>query len=142
MAANARTSACFGLSLIVLGMCIALSFCANIAAQTNNSDAALLLESTNNTYGIGGKDTHLLVRLKQDGTVEWDESVRQKARGGAYKRKISSISAEQVTSIGNRLAVLNKDSFRAKMGPYNSYTDTSVELQMRMLTSKGSVAFS
>jgi hypothetical protein len=142
MAANARTSAWFGLSLIVLGVCIALSSHADFSAQTNNSKSALLLESINNIYGIGGKDTQLLVRLKQDGTVEWEESVWQKPLGRTYQRKISPISPEQVISIGNRLAVLNKDSFRAKMGPYNSYTDTSVELKVRMLTSKGIVAFS
>lgn len=111
------------------------------AAQTNNSKA-LILESTNNIHGIGGKDTQLLVRLKQDGTAEWEESVPQKPHGWKYRRKVSSVSPEQVTSIRNRLAALNMDSFRAKMGPYNTYTDTSVELQVRMLTSKGSVTFS
>jgi len=142
VAANARTSVWFGLFLIVLGVCFVLSSPADIAAQTNNSKPVLILESTSNIYGIGGKDTQLLVRLKQDGTVEWEESVRQKPLGRTYQRKVSSISREQVTSISDRLAVLNKDSFRAKMGPYNSYTDTSVELQVRMRTSNGSVVFS
>ena len=47
MAANARISAWFGLSLIVLGVCIALSSHADFATQTNNSRSPLLLESTN-----------------------------------------------------------------------------------------------
>jgi hypothetical protein len=140
--ANARTSVWFGLFLIIVGVCYAFGSLANIAGQTNNSKPVLILESTNNIYGIGGKDTQLLVRLKQNGTVEWEESVWQKPRGRTYQRKTSSISSEQVTSISNRLAVLSKDSFQAKMGPYNSYTDTSVELQIRMLTPTGSVAFS
>ena len=142
MAAKSRTSIWLNFVPLVLGVCFPLSLPADVAAQTNISEPVLVLESTNVIYGIGGKDTQLLVRLKQNGTVEWEEPVRQKSRGWTYKRKTASISSQQVTSISKRLAVLNKDSFRSKMGPYNSYTDTAVELHLRILTSQGSVAFS
>jgi hypothetical protein len=128
--------------VLAIPLCILLSPLANGVAQTNSPNGVLILESTNNIYGMGGKDSQLLIRLKQDGTVEWDEPVLQKPRGRGYKLRVASIPREETTSISNRLAGLTKDSFPAKMGPYGSYTDTWVELQIRIRTSSGIVAFS
>jgi len=141
MVANRRTLPRFGSLPLAIGVCFLLIAPANVVAQSNNSQPILILESVNTIHGIGGKQVELFVRLKQDGTVEWDKPVWQKQGGWTYSRKAASIPPDQVTAISKRLAVLNKDSFRTRMGPYNSYTDTSVELQMRILTSAGSVAF-
>jgi hypothetical protein len=141
MVAKRRTLSRFGSLPLAMVACFLLIAPAHVVAQSNNSQPILILESVNTIYGIGGKQVELFVRLKQDGTVEWDEPVWQKQGGWTYSRKAASIPPEQLTAIGKRLAVLNKDSFRIKMGPYNTYTDTSVELQMRILTSAGSVAF-
>ena len=142
MVANRCTLPRFGSLPLAIGACFLLIAPANVVAQSNNSQPILILESVNTIYGIGGKQVELLVRLKQDGTVEWDEPVWQKQGGWTYSRKAASIPPDQVTAISKRLVVvLNKDSLRTRMGPYNSYTDTSVELQMRILTSAGSVAF-
>jgi hypothetical protein len=138
MEANVRSVHGIFLFLLALGLCVLLSPIADTAAQTNSSQPVPILESTNDVYGIGGKDTQLLVRLKQDGTVEWDEPVLQKPLRREYKLRVTSIPREQVLSISKRLAALNKDSFRQKMGPYGSYTDTIVELQIRV----GSIEFS
>ena len=128
-------------SALAMGACFLLCGQVNVVAHGNNSQPIFILESVNTIYGIGRKQVELLVRLKQDGTVEWDEPVWQKQGGWTYSRKSASIPPEQVVAISKRLAVLSKDSFQTKMGPYNSYTDTSVELQMRILISAGSVAF-
>jgi hypothetical protein len=142
MAANVRSALRHRFFMSAIQLCVLLKPPVNAVAQTNGSNSVLILESTNNIYGMGGKDSQLLVRLKQDGTVEWDEPVLQKPLGREYKLRVASIPREQVTSISKRIAALNKVSFPAKMGPYRSYTDTSVELQVRILTSSGSVAFS
>jgi hypothetical protein len=137
MAATVRNRLGYLSFLLAIRLCILLSPIPRAAAQTNSYPPALILESTNTIYRMGGKNSQLLIRLRQDGTVEWEEPRLDKS----HKLRTASIPPEQVASISKRLAALKKDTFRAKMGPYRTYTDTSVELQIRTMTSSGSVAF-
>jgi hypothetical protein len=69
MAADARTSLWFRLFLLAMRVYFLLSPLWDALAQTNSSQPVLVLESISTTYGMGGKDVQMLVRLKQDGAV-------------------------------------------------------------------------
>jgi len=98
----------------------------------------VVLEATETVHGIGGyQDGQMLVRLTNDGKVEWDKWV-----GKAWERQISSVTAERVSGIKRRLDAIDKSGVRAEMGPYYSYVDTSVELRIRITTSQGELSFS
>jgi hypothetical protein len=138
-----RAKSCWSrLLLLALRACFLLGLLESADAQTNSSQQILVLESTNTIfYGDGHKDVQLLVRLTQNGKVQWEEPVWQKQLGLSYKRRVASISPEQVGAIKERLDRIGRNSFHTKIGPYNTYTDTSVELRLRVHTSAGSLAF-
>jgi hypothetical protein len=125
----------FVLSLLI---CIG-SFSATASdAQSQISSPIVVLEATSTMHGIGGyQNQHMLVRLTNDGKVEWDKAV-----GNAWERQTSSVSAERVSEIQRTLASIEKSLIHGTMGPYNIYIDTSVELQIHMAARQGEVTFS
>ena len=107
-------------------------------AQSGVSSPIVILEATSTMHGIGGYENKLLlVRLTDDGKVEWDKLVGSQVS----ERETSSVSAEVVSNIERALKNVDESLFRGKMGPYYVYVDTSIELQVRMTASSGQVTF-
>lgn len=115
------------------------SFCTTAGvAQSRVASPIIVLEVTTTNSGIGGyRDKHMLVRLTDDGKVEWDKPVGQQA----WERQTSSVSAELVFDIERTLMAVDESLIRGKMGPYFVYVDTSVELQVQMTARQGEVTF-
>lgn len=120
----------------VVFVAIVLSFSSH--AQESGRRAKLLIEATQTMSGIGTYRTqHLWVRLMKDGSLEWEELVWGKA---------NQIHSSQVSQ--NRVAAIEKDldstdwtKSRGKLGPYNVYMDSSVEIQIRVATATGNIRF-
>jgi len=115
------------------------SFC-TIASdgQSRVSHPIVVLEGINAIHGFGEHQAdRMLVRLTDDGKVQWDKWV-----GNTWKRQISSVSVERMSEIRRSLDTVDQSQLRAKMGPYHRYVDTSVELHIRMATSRGELVFS
>lgn len=115
-----------------------LLFCATpISPQSQVSSPTVVVEATNTIHGIGSyQNTWLLVRLTDDGKLEWDKRV-----GNAWESQAGSLTAERVAAIKRSLDAIDRNQMRDKMGPYHAYTDTSVELRVRLTTSQGVLAF-
>lgn len=97
-----------------------------------------VLEATSRTHGIGGYENKvLIVRLSDDGKVEWDKPVGP----GVSERQSSSVSAEVVSNIKRTLKAVDPSLFRGRLGPYYVYVDTSDELQVRMAARSGDLTF-
>jgi hypothetical protein len=118
--------------------------CINLfsAAAANNarspvSAPIVVLEATNMTRSQGDEMHYLLVRLTDDGKVEWDKYV-----GNAWERQISSVSGERVSKIQRTLDSIDRSQLHGTMGPYHVYVDTSVELRIQMAARQGEVTFS
>lgn len=108
------------------------------APRRRAANPNVLLDATDSVHGIGGYiNTRLLVRLTDDGRVEWDKWVNN-----GEQRNASWISLAEVTSIERRLETVDETKITSKMGPYNIYVDTSVELSIRMATRTGLISFS
>jgi hypothetical protein len=122
-------------SLFLIGTFL---FCAtSINPQSQVSSPTVVVEATDTIHGIGGyQNTRLLVRLWDDGKLEWDNWV-----GNAWKSQIGSVTIERVSAIKRSLDAIDGSRMRGKMGPYHIYTDTSVELRVRLTTSQGVLAF-
>jgi len=118
-------------------MCISLFSAMASDVQSQASSSTVVLEATSTMHGVGGyQHEELLVRLTDDGKVEWDKEV-----GNEWERQTSTVSAEVVSEIQRTLNTVDEDPFRGKMGPYYVYIDTSVELQVRMTAKSGQVTF-
>src|SRR5450631_3258111 len=63
----------------------------------------VVLEATSMTGNQGSEIQYLLVRLTDDGKVEWDKHV-----GNAWERQTSSVSAERVSEIQRTLDSIDK----------------------------------
>ena len=120
-------------NLVVRTLLAALLFGLNQTPVTTQSNVStkspIILEATNVIHGLGhyvGKT--LLIRLREDGTVEWEKDL------DAYKREkhVSKISAESMKSIRERLNEIDQSSFAGNMGPYATYVDTWVELKIHL----------
>jgi hypothetical protein len=112
------------------------------SAAVNNarwpvSPPIVVLEATSMTRGQGAEIQYLLVRLTDDGKVEWDKYV-----GNAWERQTSSVSAERVSKIQRTLDSIDKSRLHGATGPYHVYEDTSVELRIQMTARQGEVTFS
>lgn len=101
------------------------------------SPPIVVLEATSTTRNQGSEIQYLLVRLTDDGTVEWDKYV-----GNAWEHQTSSVSAERVAKIQRTLDSIDKNRLHGAMGPYHIYEDTSQELRIRMAARQGDVTFS
>jgi hypothetical protein len=117
--------------------------CINLfSAAANNSRSPVpapivVLEATSMTRNQGAEIQYLLVRLTDDGRVEWDKYV-----GKAWERQSSSVSAERVSEIQRTLDSIDKGLLHGAMGPYHVYEDTSEELRIQMAARQGEVTFS
>jgi hypothetical protein len=133
------------LSLILSILISANAICATAnQAEPAASSPQVVLEATNTTRGTGGyKAELLLVRLTDDGKVEWDNVGGWDKLEGQYtrERQISTVSAGVVSKIKRTLTTVDESRIRSKMGPYYIYTDTTAELQIRMIAGPGSVTF-
>jgi hypothetical protein len=106
--------------------------------QSGVSAPAVVLEATNTKHGIGGYENKLLVvRLTDDGKVEWDEPV------GLHVsvRQTSSVSAEVLSNIVRTLKAVDQSLFRGRLGPYYVYIDSSDELQVRVAAGPRDLTF-
>jgi hypothetical protein len=107
--------------------------------QPQASSPIVVLEATSTVHANNAyRDQFLLVRLTDDGKVEWDKPVVP--RGS--ERQTGSVSAEQVSEIKRTLDAIHGSSLHGSMGPYGIYEDASEELQIKMTTKKGAVTFS
>jgi hypothetical protein len=88
--------------------------------QSAASSPQVVLEATNTTRGIGGyKNESLLVRLTDDGKVQWDKVEWDKlGRQYARERQVSTVSAEMVSEIKHALITVDDSRVRSKMEPY------------------------
>jgi hypothetical protein len=118
-----------------------LSSLCTIVGNTQSSDSSpnVVLRVTSINYGIGGhQDKRLLVRLTDDGKVEWD-----KWKDNTWKRETTSVGVQRVSEVQRIFDSINATSVRnKKMGPYHVYMDNSVVLQIRMLVRQEQVTFS
>jgi hypothetical protein len=90
------------------------------------------------SWGGGGQsivEKNLFVRLSQDGRVEWAEN-------GQNNLESARISPEQVSAVVSHLDAVDSKAISGRMGPYNVYKDTGVDLHIRILTSKWNRRFS
>jgi hypothetical protein len=107
-------------------------------AQTQ-PPASIVVEATNSIRGIGGYERKcLLVRLTSDGKVQWETTQWQKPN----ELHSTKIAAELVSAMTQRLDEIDPEAIQPKMGPYNVYVDTSVELLVSITTSKWKRQFS
>ena len=123
-------------------LCAAPFLCFPVFGQVRTDSAphqanrGVILSATNTILGVSGKNVQLFVSLTEDGKVEWDQFVNN-----SVKRRSTVISVEQLSAIKRDLGVIKTGPFRAVMGPYNTYTDTSVELRIRMMGANGRFTF-
>jgi hypothetical protein len=103
--------------------------CSRKTASQQQNQPAVLLQATLTNHGIGGfRHSSLLVRLTDDGKVEWDDL----EWSPASTRKMTIVGLETVASIERRLGPMDLTGIRDKMGPYNAYIDTSYDIGIRM----------
>jgi hypothetical protein len=120
-------------TLIWIGAVCAMAGCARPTA----TPPAVVFEATNTHRGMGYEEKSLLVRLSEDGKIEWDKWKAPRV----VERQTGSVSANAVSEIQHALNTVDQSLFRSKMGPYYIYVDTSDELQVRMKTKTGPVEF-
>lgn len=107
-------------------------------AQTK-TPAPIVVEATSSIRGSGGYEhKHLLVRLTSDGNLQWETEQAQKPN----ELHSTKIAPTVVSAITQRLDEVDPGATQGKMGPYNVYVDTSVELLIAVTTPKGTRHFS
>jgi hypothetical protein len=121
------------LTLIWIGAVCAMAGCARPTATV----PIVVLEATWKHHGMGEEAERLLVRLTEDGKIEWDE---WKAFPTS-ERHTGSVSANVRSEVQHALNTVDQSLFRSQMGPYYVYIDTADELQVRMKTKTGPVEF-
>jgi len=100
--------------------------------QTKNAPAPvappIILSVTEVIHGMSTKRS-LFVRLTSDGNLEGEDW------GGdrGPSRHSVTLPSEELATIVKRLDALDVARLRPTMGPYNTYTDTSAELQIQIL---------
>lgn len=129
------------ISRYVPSLIIGTLFCAiPNNSQSQVSAPTVVLEATSTEYESDGSHrTRLLVRLRDNGKLEWDNWVGWLGR--VRKRQIGSVTIEEVSAIKQSLNAIDRSRLRDKMGPYYRYTDTSVELRVRLTNSHGELRF-
>jgi hypothetical protein len=107
-------------------------------AQSQAAESPIL-EATNSIHGVSGhEEKRLFVRLSADGKVQWETAEWHKPN----ELRSTKISPELVSAIAQRLSAVDPKAFESKMGPYNRYVDTGVELFIRINTPKWKRDFS
>jgi hypothetical protein len=123
---------------MLVGVCFLFAFLMRSGAQCSVPIPSVVLEATKVIHSNGSSYEELLVRLMNDGKVEWD------ARIGDQKdvRRATTITSEQVTSIQQALDATNRGGLHEKMGPYYGNTDIWGELRFRIGSPNGEFRFS
>jgi hypothetical protein len=121
---------------ILLSTVSFLTIANDVPPQTSSQH--VVLEATSKFDYNGYQSQFLLVRLTDDGKVEWDKPVAPRAS----ERQTSSVSAERVSEIKRTLDAVHLSSLHGSMGPYETLPDASVELRIHMTSEKGEVTFS
>ena len=124
---------------IILGTIVYMSLSSH--AQESGARKDLLIEATQTIHGIGNyREQHLWVRLMKDGSLEWEES-GSPFSGKPNQTHSSQISAKRVAAIEEDLNSTDWTGSRGRMGPYNGYVDSSVEIQVHLVTGTGDHQF-
>jgi hypothetical protein len=123
---------------LIVGVWFFFAFLMRSRAQASVPIPSLVLEATKVIHSNGSSYEELLVRLMNDGKVEWD------ARIGDQKdvRESTTITSEQLKSIQQVLDATDKRVLHEKMGPYYGNTDIWSELQLRIGSPNGEFQFS
>ena len=106
-------------------------------AQKNNKDTPIVTV-VDVMSGIGGVEKHLWLQVEKDGTLEWED----REQSGRNMPHSSKVPASQFAHLQEVLASTDWKEFRRRMGPYNVYKDTGVDLQFVISTRNGERRFS
>lgn len=110
-------------------------------AQQVAARSAPLIEATQINSGIGNyKGQYLWVRLKKDGSLEWQEPASPFSRE-ANKSHSSRVDAKRAALIESDIKSVDWAKFVGTLGPYYRYVDSGVEIQFRLVTSTGEHSF-
>ncbi len=100
-------------------------------AGPKTEQAAALLEAVNINHGIGHHtDTTLWVRLKSDGSVEWETHVD----AGRHSKHSAVIAPSTLADIKQRLDSINLSAIEQQSGPFATYVDTFDELKIYVVS--------
>jgi hypothetical protein len=130
---------CYLSYVLSILLCIGPFFPIASDVQSQPSFPIVVLEATSTVHGNNGYQNQLLlVRLTDDGKVEWDKPVGTTGS----ERQTGSVSAERVSEIRRTLDTIHEGSLHGRMGPYDTYEDWSIALQIHMTAKKGEITFS
>ncbi len=85
------------------------------------SPPSLVLEASETIHSQGADETRLLLRVLNDGTVEWDDYANE-----SWRLRRRSVTSDQVVRTQRLLAGVNVADLRDNLGPYYEYVDTNV----------------
>jgi len=88
----------------------------------------ILLEATNTIEGFHWRDQTLFLRLFSDGRIQWEEQTSK-----AKVLRTAKIEAPEMAAFVDS-ARKAASELPAKLGPYNTYTDTVVYFRIRIST--------
>ena len=112
--------------------------CAAVTWPDEPSKSPIVLEAINKIYGVWqGPHTTLLVRVRKDGTVDWED----RSGSGQIKLRTENLSSADLSAIEHRLASIDHRLFEKTMGPYATYVDTEVSLDLVLTSGQQSEAF-
>lgn len=131
---NARSLARY----LVVALCAFVPVARRCHAQSQLSGRRVVLEATELSTGFKLRDKKLLVRLTNDGNVQWDES----AGNSKYERRVAMISRNEVIEIQRNLDAVDKTGIHGKMGPYSYEVDTRDLMRLRIASPDGERHFS
>lgn len=97
----------------------------------------VLLEATSTIRSLGSAYEHLLLRLMDDGKVEYDDWAENPP-----KRRTTSISLRRLSEIERALDAVDANAIHGELGPYHVYEDSSVQLRIRIVSKQKTIAFS
>jgi hypothetical protein len=101
-------------------------------AQQETSPSGVAIEATSVFRGFKHYvDRRLWVRVKTNGTLEWEEAIADKPT----MLRSTRISPSQLATVEQDIRSIDWNNVQRNMGPYNAYIDTSYELQIRVATS-------
>src|SRR5208337_1704957 len=125
--------------VLLIGVSMGASLLACSRRPSVPPDPQVIIEATSTVHGIGDYvDTEMWVRLKDDGSVEWeDEGWEQKVGAYTDNKYAKKISVEDAIAVRQRLLMIDASQLQKRMGPYAVYVDTSSELNVHLFTSKG-----
>lgn len=107
------------------------------SAWSQAPTSRLLVEAINVIHGVGGTNEQILGRLTENGKLAWENQELT-----AKDVRVVTLSEEQLASVKRHIDGIDWSKVSEKMGPYNTYTDSSVELRFRVAAPGGERRFS